>query len=53
MEIWAWCAPCRRWFYCPAWFDRTQPHPCCPLCDAEPTAIENRERTPLARPARP
>lgn len=42
MEIWALCETCRRWFHCPTWFDRSQPQPRCPLCNAEPTAIENR-----------
>lgn len=42
VEIWGWCPLCRRWFYCPTWFDRDQPSPRCQVCDGEPTAIENR-----------
>lgn len=41
-DIWAFCGACRRWFYCPTWFDRRQPPPQCPVCTSEPTAIENR-----------
>lgn len=51
MEIWAYCASCGHWFYCPAWFDRTQPQPCCPACGAEPTAIENRAAVGSRLPA--
>lgn len=42
MEIWAYCDDCRRWFYCPDWFDRDQPTPVCPACCQEPVAVENR-----------
>lgn len=45
MEIWGFCPTCRRWFYCPTWFDRDQPPPRCPVCCVEPTAIENRAAT--------
>lgn len=41
-EIWGWCAVCTRWYFCEGWFDRTAPHPRCPVCLTEPTAIENR-----------
>jgi hypothetical protein len=42
MEIWAYCDPCVRWFYCPTWFDSEAPAPTCPICSSEPRAIENR-----------
>lgn len=45
MEIWAFCEACSRWFYCPDWFDRSQPPPRCPVCQTEPTAMENRAAT--------
>lgn len=41
-EIWGYCGPCDRWFYCEDWFDRARPCPVCPACAAEPVAIENR-----------
>lgn len=41
-EIWARCAPCERWFFCQAWFDKTAPAPVCPVCGTDPVAIENR-----------
>lgn len=42
MEIWGHCSGCDRWFPCEGWFDREAPAPCCPMCGAEPHAIENR-----------
>lgn len=41
-DIWGYCATCARWFYCAGWFDKTRPQPVCPVCSAEPVAIENR-----------
>lgn len=40
-EIWAFCDPCGRWFYCESWFDTTAPAPTCPVCWADPSAIVN------------
>lgn len=42
MEIWGYCRPCTRWFYCPQWFDKMAPEPTCPVCSTAPLAIENR-----------
>lgn len=42
MEIWGYCDECRGWFACRNWFDPGSPHPVCPRCGDEPTAIENR-----------
>lgn len=42
METWGFCRECDRWFYCPKWFDKAAPQPVCPVCGAEPRAIENR-----------
>lgn len=42
MEVWALCGECDRWFYCEGWLDQTVPPPTCPVCGAEPTAIEER-----------
>jgi hypothetical protein len=39
MEIWGRCGSCERWFYCP--MSTTEPWSC-PVCAAEPIAIENR-----------
>lgn len=39
-ETWAFCSDCRRWFYCPTWFDRDAAQPVCPVCWSEPVAIE-------------
>lgn len=47
MEIWGFCSTCRAWFPCPTWFDRSAPHPSCPTCDGEPSAIENRAQIRL------
>ena len=54
MEIWGHCGTCDRWFYCPtndgyandenAWI--------CPVCRAQPTAIENRARPEVTTPRR-
>lgn len=41
-DIWGYCSWCQRWFACPTWFDRDRPAPTCPVCGAEPRAIENR-----------
>lgn len=41
-DIWAFCDTCERWFFCADWFDKEAPQPCCPVCSAEPSAIENR-----------
>lgn len=43
LEIWGYCPPCARWFYCPQWFDKMAPEPTCPACGTVPTAIENRQ----------
>lgn len=47
METWGYCRPCDYWFHCPRWFDKEAPQPLCPLCGAEPRAIENREPAEL------
>lgn len=44
-DIWGLCDICDRWFFCPDWFDKQAPQPCCPVCSAEPSAIENRGST--------
>jgi hypothetical protein len=41
-EIWGRCPVCARWFFCGGWFDPEVPEPSCPVCRAEPVAIENR-----------
>lgn len=41
-DIWGFCDICDRWFFCQDWFDKQAPQPCCPVCSAEPSAIENR-----------
>jgi hypothetical protein len=41
-EIWAYCNECLRWVYCERWFDREAADPTCPVCKADPVAIENR-----------
>lgn len=42
VEMWGRCSTCDRWFYCEGWFDKDVPAPTCPVCGAEPSAIENR-----------
>ncbi len=43
-DIWGYCTPCRRWYYCPgSWQDVDA----CPVCEAEPSEVPDR-----ARPAR-
>jgi hypothetical protein len=49
-EIWGLCGNCDRWFYCAGWFDRSKPSPVCPVCGAEPQAIENRASVSAIRP---
>lgn len=39
MEIWAFCRPCRRWFYVGA---DPNAHADCPACGFGPAAYENR-----------
>lgn len=41
-DIWGYCESCCRWFACPTWFDKNAVQPLCPVCLAEPAAIENR-----------
>jgi rubredoxin len=46
MELWGYCATCDRWFYCPTDGDtRDGDAWICPVCRAEPSAIENRAVT--------
>lgn len=53
-EIWGWCPTCLRWYFCDGWLDRNAPHPHCPVCLTEPTAIENRGATaPATAPRAP
>jgi hypothetical protein len=41
MEIWGYCRDCDRWFYCSSQeYDNPDWH--CPVCGAEPVALENR-----------
>ncbi|HVM13731.1 MAG TPA: hypothetical protein VM287_05305 [Egibacteraceae bacterium] len=50
-DIWAFCDTCERWFFCADWFDKEAPQPCCPVCRAEPSAIENRAAMDNSVPA--
>jgi hypothetical protein len=49
-DIWAYCAPCDRWYACPHGFDRAAAPPRCPVCASEPQLIENREEDTGRRP---
>lgn len=39
LRIWGLCPKCSSWFDCDAWFDRSQPTPCCPRCALGPSTI--------------
>ena len=46
MDIWGHCSTCDRWFYCPTTDgDASTTDWSCPVCGAEPVAIENRATT--------
>jgi hypothetical protein len=55
MDIWGHCPACDRWFYCPIDDGDRQAEPTwlCPVCRAEPTAIENRAAPAAAGRRRP
>lgn len=39
-RTWAFCTECQQWFSVPSWFDGAALQPLCPVCLAEPVAVQ-------------
>lgn len=47
-KLWAYCATCLRWYYCPTYEGPDAAPPDCPVCQNPPVAVRADEPEPLA-----